>query len=88
MFDIHAVAAVALVGVGVIVGALAIFVLGMHREDRARNLGRPSPGRITSRARAVTSAYVGTPLAANADQRHSPWPDRAGRPGHRCERGE
>jgi hypothetical protein len=41
MFEIYAVAAVALVAVGVIAGILVIFAVGIRSEDRAGSQRRP-----------------------------------------------
>lgn len=69
MFEIYAVAAVALVAVGVIAGILVIFAVGVRSEDRAGSLRRPSPGRVAGGVRAATNAYVSPSLAENAGQR-------------------
>lgn len=58
MLEMYALAALALIMVGAVVGILIIFAVGIHREEKAYSLGKTEPGRITGGLRAVTRAYV------------------------------
>jgi len=58
MIEMYAIAAVALIALGAVVGALLLYALGIRREDRAHSLGQADPGRIAGGLRAITRAYA------------------------------
>ncbi len=58
MIEMYAIAALALIAAGAVVGILIVFALGIHREEKAYSLGKADPGRITGGLRAVTRAYA------------------------------
>jgi len=58
MIDIYAAVALALIAAGAGLGILAIFAVGIHREDKAMSLGKAAPGRIAAGLRAITCAYI------------------------------
>jgi len=68
MFEIYLFGAIALMAAGAGVGILAIFAIGIHREEKAYSLGKPSPGRIAGGLRAVTDAYIHPRLPELADR--------------------
>jgi len=68
MFEIYLVFAVALIAVGAGAGILAIFAIGIYREDKDYSLGRSSRSRITSGLRTVTDAYIHPRLPELADR--------------------
>lgn len=71
MIEFYLIAAIALIAAGAGVGILAIFAVGIHREDKAYSLGNASPGRLTGGLRVVTDAYVHPRLPELANrQRH------------------
>jgi len=58
MIEMYVIGAFALIAAGAVVGILAIFAMGIRREERAYSLGSTSPDRIAGGLRAVTSAYA------------------------------
>jgi Flp pilus assembly protein protease CpaA len=60
MVEIYAVAAVVLIGAGVVAGILTVVVLGIRREEKAYSLTIGSPGRLASGARVINGAHART----------------------------
>jgi len=58
MIEIYAVAAFALIAVGVVVGLLTIFAVGIHREERRHSIDQPRPGASALGLRTVLAAQV------------------------------
>lgn len=58
MIEMYAIAALALIAAGAIVGMLLLFALGIRKEEKARSIDQANPGRSALGLRAVMSAHV------------------------------
>lgn len=58
MIEMYAVVAFTLIAVGVLIGLLIVFAVGIHREERRRSIDQPSPGPSALGLRTVLAAQV------------------------------
>jgi hypothetical protein len=61
MIEVYAIVALTLVAVGVVVGILVVFALGIWREEKDYSLTVASPSRLASGIRAATGASARRP---------------------------
>jgi hypothetical protein len=61
MIEVYALAAVALLAAGAVIGFVALVSLGIHREETARSVTTPTSDRVARGARAATGMYARLP---------------------------
>lgn len=69
MLGMYAIAAIALIAAGVIVGGLIFYAIGIYREEKAHSLNEADPGRISGGLRGLTRAYA-HPQLPELNRRH------------------
>ena len=69
MIEMYAIAVVALLAAGAMIGVLIVFAFGIWREDKNYSLSDTRPGPLASGVRAVTNAYAHPWVGEHASHR-------------------
>lgn len=75
MIEMYAIAALALMTLGAMGGALILFAIGINQEERRRSIHLPNPGKSALGLRAILHAQV-HPRARRDLAFHGPRPGR------------